>query len=253
MDTTKADKLLTPFPKGPFRFDCGKEIACFTKCCAKLRLILTPYDILRIKKRLSLSSSQFLEQFTDILLHEHRRFPLVKLNMLEGRNQRCPFVTDVGCAIYEDRPGACRLYPIARASTTIEAGERHLERYFIVNEAHCLGFEEKKEWTLDQWLSNEGVKEYSEMNDRWLEILNSRKSLGSASFLTQKHKMFFMASYDLDRFRKFVLEGRLFSLFDIDPDRKAAMASDDVSLMLFAFDWLKFSLFGEKTLTVSPS
>ncbi len=33
-----------------FRFACHSQLPCFTRCCADLKLVLTPYDILRLKK-----------------------------------------------------------------------------------------------------------------------------------------------------------------------------------------------------------
>lgn len=254
MDTEKTKNVFTPLTGGVFHFNCHRDVPCFTRCCAKLRLILTPYDILRMRKRLDMSSGEFLERYTDTLLHEHPRFPMVKLNMLDDEEQRCPFVTKEECSIYEDRPGACRLYPIGRASTLVQGEHNAREQYFVVREDHCEGFKEEKKWKLDEWLSHEGLRSYMEINDRWLEILNSPKTLGPEKYLAKKHKMFFMASYDIDRFRRFIFESSFFSLFEIMPEKKQELASNDKVLLLFAFDWLKFSLFGEKTLTpIHPS
>ena len=59
-----------------------------------------------------------------------------------------------------------------------------------------------------------------------------------------------MASYNLDRFRDFIFKSKLFDRFEVESALKEKLASDDVELMKFAFDWLKFSLFGEKTIQV---
>jgi len=249
MDSKKTSNVFTPLTGGVFHFNCHRDIPCFNKCCAKLRLILTPYDIVRMRKRLDISSGEFLEQYTETLLREHPRFPMVKLKMLDDEGQRCPFVTAEGCSIYEDRPGACRLYPIGRASTLVQGEQDTKEQYFVIRENHCEGFKEEKVWTLEEWVSHEGLGSYMEMNDRWLAILNSQKSLGPKEYLAKKHQMFFMASYDIDRFRKFVFESRFFSLFEITPEKKQELVSNDEALLIFAFEWLKFSLFGEKTLT----
>ena len=40
--------------------------------------------------------------------------------------------------------------------------------------------------------------------------------------------------------------------FEIDEDFVEEMRSDDEALLRFAFLWLKFSLFGEKTMKVKP-
>jgi hypothetical protein len=94
------------------------------------------------------------------------------------------------------------------------------------------------------------VKEYKAMNDRWMSIVTSSKSLGPKDHVTRKHQMFFMASYNLDKFRKFLFQSKFFDHFEVNEELIGRMESDDVSLMDFGFGWLKFSLFGEKTLKV---
>ncbi len=248
MTSQKKTNVFKPFSEEtPFQFECHPGISCFTECCARLRLLLTPYDILRMKKRLGIPSDQFLEQYTETLLDQHPRFPMVKLKMKQEKGHRCPFVTEKGCTIYEDRPEACRLYPVGRASALVDRETNAREKYFVVEEAHCRGFGEEKEWTLEKWLNHEGVREYKAMNDRWLGIMTSSKSLGAKTHLARKHQMFFMASYNLDKFRKFLFNSRFFDHFEIDSDLKEKLGTDDTALMDFGFDWLNFSLFGEKS------
>jgi len=241
---------LKPFKGDRFRFQCHKDVQCFTKCCAHLNLILTPYDIVRIKNRLDLSSDDFLEKYTDTTFDKHPRFPMITLKMNQDENRKCPFVDADGCTIYEDRPGACRIYPLGRAALKVDRDMDTKEKYFFVHEDHCLGFQENREWTIEEWLDNEGVNEYNAMNDQWLEIITSSKALGPEKDIHRKVQVFFMASYNLDRFRKFIYKSRFFDLFDIDPELNERLAADDVTLMQFSFDWLKFSLFGEKTIQV---
>jgi Fe-S-cluster containining protein len=243
------ENMFNPFEGNTFNFSCHRDIPCFNKCCAKLRLILTPYDILRMKKRLGISSDEFLEKYTETVIEDHSRFPMVKLKMNSEKDEICPFVKEQGCSIYEDRPGACRLYPLGRASTMAYGGGDAREKFFIVREAHCLGFNKEKSWTLDEWLRHEGVKEYNAMNDQWLQILTTTKDLGEKD-ATKKFQMFFMASYNLDKFREFIFKSKFFDLFEVKADLKDKLANDDVDLMEFGFKWLKFSLFGEKTMKI---
>ena len=63
--------------------------------------------------------------------------------------------------------------------------------------------------------------------------------------------MFFMASYNLDKFRQFIFKSKFFDRFRVDSELKDILKIDDTRLMHFAFDWLKFSLFGEKTIPLS--
>ena len=43
-------------PESRFKFRCHPGISCFTECCGKTTIILTPYDILRLKNRLNMKA-----------------------------------------------------------------------------------------------------------------------------------------------------------------------------------------------------
>jgi Fe-S-cluster containining protein len=245
---TKKQVLFRPVVESKIQFRCHKDIACFTRCCAELDLVLTPYDIVRLKNRLGTPSDAFLDQYTVTNWKRHPRFPMINLKMDVDRNGKCPFVTPQGCTIYEDRPGACRIYPIGRAALKLDMERGAREKFFIVDEEHCLGFGEDREWTLEEWMANEGVDEYNLMNDQWLEIITSQKRLGRKEDIARKIQMFYMASYNLDVFRRLIFESRFFHIFRLEAEEREKLATDDVSLMQFAFDWLRFSLFGEKTI-----
>jgi hypothetical protein len=62
-----------------------------------------------------------------------------------------------------------------------------------------------------------------------------------------------MACYDLDRFRRFVFESRFLELFDIEESRVESMRENDLELSDFAMQWLKFSLFKEKSMKIKRS
>lgn len=240
--------VFKPLTGRTFRFRCHKAIPCFTSCCADLKLMLTPYDVLRMKNRLGLASQTFLERHTDTTYDPSVRFPRLLLKMQQDEKKTCPFVTPDGCTIYEDRPGACRIYPIGRASIKVQSEEAAREKFFVIEEEHCLGFQEDRQWSVEEWMAGEGLEDYNKMNDQWMEILTSSKSLGSEKDVHRKLKMFFMASYNLDRFRDFIFKSRFLELFSLENSLTEALSSDDVALMRFGFRWLKFSLFGEKTI-----
>jgi len=42
-----------------FRFRCHPGVSCFTACCGNINIILTPYDILRIRRFLEISAERF--------------------------------------------------------------------------------------------------------------------------------------------------------------------------------------------------
>ena len=64
--------------------------------------------------------------------------------------------------------------------------------------------------------------------------------------------MVYMAAYDLDRFRNFVLKGRFTEMFEFEDDLLERVRVDDTDLLKLGLDWIRFGLFGEKTLKIKP-
>lgn len=243
-----APETFTYLEGDAFSFACHPGLSCFTECCRELNLVLTPYDLLRLKKCLALDSADLLEQYTIIKPNEHNGFPAVMLKMGEDERRRCPFVTPAGCRIYEDRPGACRIYPIGRGASKTQGQEGTREIYFVVREAHCRGFSEPREWTVSHWSHDQGLTPYTFFNDLWTEIITHKGSLISKEALPQKLQMFFMASYNLDQFRQFVFKSTFLKRFDLPEETVRKLESDDEELLKLGLDWLKFVLFGEKVI-----
>ncbi|MFH1134469.1 MAG: YkgJ family cysteine cluster protein [Pseudomonadota bacterium] len=228
-----------------FQFACHPKVPCFNQCCRDLSLTLTPYDILRLKKKLGLSSGEFLEAHTETRTEPGDRFPKVLLKMSDAPGRPCPFVTPAGCSIYDERPGACRTYPLGRGSA--QGGK---EFFFLVREDHCQGFKEEKNWGTKEWLADQGLEKYNRFNDLWMEIITSKSSLGPPEHHLKKIQMFFMVSYNLDRFKDFVLTSKFLRMFEVDEGLAGKLGDDDEAVLQLGFLWLKFSLFGEKSLAV---
>ncbi len=235
---------IRPFSGGTLRFSCHTGISCFTACCADLRLILTPYDVLRMKRCVRLTSDEFIKQYTQPHEGQETVFPLILLKMRDDQGKSCPFVSQLGCAIYEDRPGACRLYPLGRAVTSDASGYQEGEFYFLVNESHCLGYSEEREWTIKEWIRDQGFEHYNEMNRPWMEIVTTRNR-HLMELTEQKLGMFHMVSYNLDRFREFVFQTKFLKVFDVPSEEIETVASDEVELMKLGMRWLRFALYGE--------
>ncbi|AFM26473.1 YkgJ family cysteine cluster protein [Desulfomonile tiedjei] len=231
-----------------FCFGCGPHVPCFTECCGKLELLLTPYDVLRLKNRLQLTSEEFLDRYTVMRWRTAHGFPEVLMEMDCASGKRCPFVTPTGCSVYEDRPGACRIYPLGRASTSHVMDGSHREFYFTVREDHCRGFEEKKSWKVSEWLSDQGMEDYNRINDLLMELYVMRNRGKSVEFSPQHLQMFVMSCYNLEKFRQFVFKSRFLDKFELDPEMVAEIEADDTKLLEFAFLWLKFALFREPVL-----
>lgn len=235
-----------------FQFGCGPHVPCFTECCGKLELLLTPYDVLRLKTRLGLPSADFLDTYTTTRWRTPHGFPDMVMRMELAPDKRCPFVTDRGCSVYEDRPGACRIYPLGRASTSHPVHGGRSEFYFVVREEHCRGFEQPREWKVAEWLEDQGMLEYNRMNDLLMELY-VHMVRGREIVLSARHlQMFVMACYNTERFRDFIFSSPFLEKFDLDRKLVDSIREDDVKLLEFAFQWLKFALFQEPTMKVRP-
>jgi Fe-S-cluster containining protein len=123
--------------------------------------MLTPYDIIRLKNRLGISSGEFLNDYTYIELEEKSNYPFVYLRMKEESGRPCPFVSPEGCVIYDDRPANCRYYAVGQASLRKQDDKDSLpyteEFYFLIKEPHCLGFQEEA-GTIAQWREEQGCR-----------------------------------------------------------------------------------------------
>ncbi len=229
-----------------FQFQCHKDVKCFTKCCRGIDIMLTPYDILTMRKHLDLSSEEFLAIYTDIHLLEKADLPVVTLKLLDDDRKSCPFVKDKeGCTIYENRPSTCRYYPLGMGSLSYASEmDSSDEFFFTVKESHCLGFEENKEWTVGEWREDQGVNLRDEVNAGWTDLIVRKKTVPASIKLSEKSKqMFFMVCYNIDKFRQFVFESTFLEKFPIDEAKVGEIKNDDIKLLQFGFEWLKSILF----------
>ena len=227
-----------------FQFSCHPGIACFNECCRDLNQFLTPYDICRLKSKLELTSQQFLERYTVCHIGPRTGLPVVSLKMLHEENLRCPFVSPQGCTVYEDRPGSCRTYPLGRIAVRKPEGRGCAESYFLIKEAHCLGFNESRQWTVREWKRNQQLSTHNEMNDLVMEVLSLKNRSRKDRLTHSENDLFYMAFYDLDRFRDFALEKRLGEADPVREDVLEVIREDDVALLRFAMEWIKGALFG---------
>ncbi|SDP67738.1 YkgJ family cysteine cluster protein [Desulforhopalus singaporensis] len=241
------------------KFRCHPGVKCFTACCGGIKIILTPYDILQLTRRLGMPAHEFLHQYTTPVYLEKTDMPGVAIKLREEDN-KCPFVTPEGCTVYSDRPTACRYYPVGMADFH-EGGSRDASGkentpeeekfFFLVKEDHCKGFEEDKEWTVREWRADQGVDVRDEMNKEWLRLVMRRKSFGHQATLSEQAKrMFFMASTDLNTFRRFIFESSFLETYEIEEEVLEKIKEDDVELMLFSFKYLAATLFGAQFLKI---
>ncbi len=226
-----------------FSFSCSKELSCFNQCCRDLNQYLTPYDILCIKNYLKLPSDIFLEKYTNEHFGPESGLPVITFKTEADNQLKCPFVTPAGCGIYEARPTSCRIYPLARGISRSRISGRITEQYALFTEPHCNGHEQTKIWTVKQWLSDQELEIYNQMNDMLLEIISLKNRFLPGELDIKSKMAFHLACYNLDLFRKQIFEQGLLENFNFDHDILIIIKDDDTELLKFGFKWLQHVLF----------
>lgn len=252
----------SPFPASPvvpaalegsasLQFRCRKGIACWNACCSNIDIALTPVDVVRLKQRLDLASWDFLREYTVPYEMEKDGIAGIKLKPIEG-GTACRFMTPEGCSVYEDRPTACRYYPVALLAMRRQGESFDRQSYAIVREDHCLGHQEPHTQTIDEYRAGQGIVAYDEAAHGWRQLILKKKSSGPTIGKPSRRslELFFMASYDVDRFRSFVASDAFSAMFDIPPEELHEALSDDIALLQFGWRFLRQVLFGESTIAL---
>jgi hypothetical protein len=132
-------------------------------------------------------------------------------------------------------------------SISESSDERH---FLLIKEDHCKGHDEDHIQTIGEYRKEQGVEIYDDLNHEWYQIILKKKSTGPTIGKPSEMslQMFFMASYDIDRFRRFVMSDSFIKMYDLTDDEYAALEKDDIALMKFGFKLMKQVFFGEMTI-----
>jgi len=211
------------------QFSCHKGIGCWNACCANIDISLTPYDVLRLKRRLNLSAAEFLKQYTVPYELEKDGIAGVKFRPIEN-GTACQFMRPEGCSVYEDRPTACRYYPVALLSMRKQDEYVDRDSFALVEEPHCKGHLEPRKLTIDEYRAEQGVVEYDELARGWRQLILKKKSSGPSigKPSLKSRQLFFMACYDLDTGQlrwSYETQGRLLRLLEAGPNILGVEAS----------------------------
>ncbi len=224
-----------------FAFACHPGVECFTNCCRQLELALTPYDVLRLKKSLGLSSDVFLDRYVIVEKEKEDIFPRFYLTMVDDGRASCVFVSEKGCTHYQDRPGACRTYPMGRAAMRTE--QSTMEEFFVLlQEEHCLGFKETQQQSPNSYSQEQELTIYNEFNDAVATVLQHDKIRTGMVPTAEQVEDFVLCLYNIDTFRRQIMEDGKLLKSPLTEQQKEALKDDD-KLLLFAIDWLKDRLF----------
>ena len=237
-----------------FEFTCHPGVPCFNSCCADVNIVLTQIDVLRLARRLGMNTREFLETHTSNPITKDLKIPMVMLRMTTEEGKPCPFVGDKGCGVYEDRPWACRMYPLGMAIPPARAGEEPEPVFFVFEDDHCKGREQpdRKPWTSVSWREDQGLEAQDELEAGFRDLVSHPWFIGGRTLDPKRMHMLYTACYDLDGFRSFVFESSFCERFDLQPEALEELKTSDEALLNFAFRWLRFALFAEPTLKVKP-
>lgn len=240
-------EVLTPASK--FKFRCHKDVSCFNACCKHADVTLAPYDILRLQKRLGMTSEEFLNAHTVPFPLDQDQTPGLKLKTND--DGACLLLDgDKGCGVYEDRPTVCRYYPLGLLSMRGKDSSEPTENYSMIMEDHCKGHEEDRSITVAEYREEQGVEEYDELNREWYQLILKKKSAGPGVGKPSEMslQLFFMASYNFDMFRRFVASPNFKATYDLADDTYEALAGDDIALAQFGYRLMRQALFAEKSI-----
>ncbi len=190
------------------KFRCYKGISCFNRCCYDVKLVLTPYDFLRLRKALNLGVEEFIEKYGEVYFGEVTQLPVISINV-EPYSLACPFLDEKeGCRVYPHRPSSCRLYPLARYVIWNEKGEKE-EIFKIIRETHCKGHFEDRRIKIKDYMKEQGLEEYNYYNDIWAEIVHKRQQKADTPLTGDMLELIFILAYDLPRLREYIQTGEI--------------------------------------------
>ena len=142
------------------------------------------------------------------------------------------------------------MFPLGIASPKEIDGKEEEDFYFIIEEPVCKGYYEENSWTVGEWMRDQKVEEYNEMGKLFKEIsLHDYFSKGK-KLTPPQLEMLYTVCYNIDKFREFVFESTFLERFEVSEETVEKIKEDDEELLKFGFEWLKYCLFGEKTMEI---
>jgi hypothetical protein len=117
-----------------------------------------------------------------------------------------------------------------------------------------MGRHEDTLWTLKSWETDQEASFYNQMTVKWAEIMRlfQNDPWGGEGPNGQKGKMAFMAVYNIDAFRDFVLHSSFLKRYKVSSQLRIKIKSDDVATLKLGMAWIKMFLFGEQTKEITP-
>ena len=188
-----------------FKFTCHPDVPCFNNCCADVNIVLTPLDVLQLARHTGLHTQVFLDTYTSNPITKDLQLPMVMLKMRDDEGKPCPFVAEQGCTVYENRPWACRMYPLGMAIPPARAGVEPEPIFFVFEDDHCKGRHEDNavDWTAEKWRADQNLSERDKIEvgfrdlvshpwfigGRQLDVVNRVVDIDRRCLVAHEHKV----------------------------------------------------------------
>ena len=115
-----------------------------------------------------------------------------------------------------------------------------------MQEEGCEGFEEGEDLDYPPVDREPGRRPYNEAGEQF-KAINLHPPCNKLELNPQQMEMYYVACYDIDRFREFVFDSSFLDKYEVEPETVEAMREDDEALLQFGFRWLRTCLFNEQT------
>lgn len=152
-----------------FSFSCNK---CGKCCINRDDILLSPFDLYRISKKLNITPNEFVAQYGEAYIGDSSRMVIVRLKP-QGSIKRCPLLKDRKCSVHDAKPTVCAMYPIGRAfrmdpknSSSNTISTENIE--YIFNGAHCGNAEIH---TVREWFDSFGIPIKDEFFVEWQKTI----------------------------------------------------------------------------------
>jgi len=158
-------------PDDTFAFKCN---AC--GCCCRNRedVLLSPHDLYRISKHLSIKPQEAFERYCETYIGQTSNIPVVRLkpkpvpNLLLRNplpySSVCPLLSDGRCSVHKSKPVTCALFPLGRMYNP-----QTKKVSYVLNNGKCGDKSEKQ--TVKDWLAEFSIPVYDKVFILWNEFL----------------------------------------------------------------------------------
>lgn len=137
------------------------------KCCHKTyALTVTPFDIYRISRQLSITPDEWIDLYGDCYIAEESRLPHVLIKQI-GESRRCPFLRGNYCSVHKVKPDVCAIYPLGRGRK-IRDNENVSEVTYFLPERQC--GKNNGNSTVRDYLRKMGLLKHEEYFIKWTDI-----------------------------------------------------------------------------------